>query len=113
MSAGMTFLFHYTDKDGWNGIRATPDWRFRANKPPGPHPFGAYFTNLDEATPYLAARLCIPRRKLSHFFVFHDIGDLKQLAGGRGRYVPILSRTIASKSGVRAATERHRYDRRY
>jgi hypothetical protein len=83
----MQFLFHYTDKDGWNGIRAMPAWRFRANKPPGPHPFGSYFTNLDETTPYLATRLCIPKRKLSHSFVFHDVGDLKQLAGGRGRYV--------------------------
>jgi len=85
MSAAI-LRFHYTDKGGRNGIRATPTWRFRSSKPPGPHPTGAYFTNLDETTPYLAAKLCIPRRKLSHCFVFADDRGLKQLDGGRGRY---------------------------
>jgi hypothetical protein len=80
-------MLHYTDKEGWNGIRSTTTWRFRASKPPGPHPYGAYFTNLDEATPYLAAKLCIPRRELAFSFAFGDAGDLKQLDGGRGQYV--------------------------
>jgi hypothetical protein len=81
------YMLHYTDKDGWNGIRSTTIGRFRANKPPGPHLRGAYFTSLDETTPYLATKLCIPRRKLAYSFTFGDAGDLKQLDGGRGQYV--------------------------
>ena len=80
-------MFHYTNKDGWNGIGSSKTWRFRAGKPPGPHPRAAYFTTLDESTRYLAARLLIPRDKLSYVFAFSDAGDLKPLEGGRGQFV--------------------------
>ena len=52
---------HYTDRDGWNGIRSAPDWLFRAAKPPDAKPYGTYFTSLDRDTRHLALRLRIPR----------------------------------------------------
>lgn len=80
-------MIHYTDRDGHNAIAATPTWTFRAQKPPGPHPAGAYFTTLAPTTPYLASRLRIPRRKVEYMFEFADAGDLQPLPGGRGRYI--------------------------
>jgi len=80
-------VFHYTTKDGWNGIRSQVVWCFRASKPPGPHPRAAYFTILDPTTPYLAAKLLIPRAKLAYSFHFGDVGDLQPLPGGRGHFI--------------------------
>lgn len=53
----------------------------------GPHPRAAYFTTLDKATPYLAAKLLIPRTKLAYAFHFGDAGDLEPLPGGRGHFI--------------------------
>ena len=78
---------HFTDRQGYNGIRATAVWCFRASQPPGDHLFGAYFTTLSPQTPNLALRLRIPHDKISHMFSFTDIGDLIALRGGRGRFV--------------------------
>jgi len=79
---------HFTNHDGYNSISSQVDWLFKAAKPPGDHPFGAYFTTLDATTPNLAARLRIPREKLAYFFQFRDRpGDLVPLEGGRGRFV--------------------------
>lgn len=79
--------FHYTDKVGFNSIRAAATWRFRASKPPGEHPVGAYFTDYDESTPLLAQKLRIPRSKLSYVFGFRDVGDLVALPGARGQHI--------------------------
>src|SRR5262249_47746018 len=78
---------HFTNRDGYNGIRASSPWRFRANQPPGDHPFGAFFTTLPAGTPNLAKRLGIPKRKLEYLFSFDDQGDLKQLPGDRGEWI--------------------------
>ncbi len=84
---------HFTNRDGYNSIRSQIDWLFRAGKPPGGHPFGAYFTTLGLTTPNLAVRLRIPREKLAYFFSFVDrTGDLVPLEGGRGQFV-FYSRT--------------------
>jgi hypothetical protein len=80
-------MHHYTDLGGYNAIRATPVWRFIASQPAGNHPFGAYFTTLPANTPNLAKKLRIPASKLTHIFVFVDVGDLNALPGGRGAYV--------------------------
>jgi hypothetical protein len=78
---------HFTNKDGFNGISASLTWLFRAWKPPGPHPVGAYFTTLDADAPRLAARLRIPREKLAFVFIFLGTGGLEAIGGGRGKYV--------------------------
>jgi hypothetical protein len=78
-------LFHFTDRDGYNGIRAAVNWRFKASQPPPrDHPVGAYFTTLPPGTRRLAYRLRIPAAKTGFVFAFGDAGDLRPLAGGRG-----------------------------
>lgn len=80
---------HYTDKVGYNGIRATPVWRFVAAQPPDPknHPFGAYFTTLSPDTKNLAIRLGIPRAKIEYLFSLDDTGDLTPLNNDRGEFI--------------------------
>lgn len=80
-------MFHYTDSEGHKAISSQPTWLFKAQKPPGPHPVGAYFTTLGPDAPNLAARLRIPRAKLEFVFSFTGDQGLKSLAGGRGAYV--------------------------
>jgi hypothetical protein len=80
-------MHHYTDRSGYNAIRAAQRWHFKARKPPGRHPVGAYFTNLERGTPKLAKRLRIPRTKVTYVFIFVDIGDLTPLPGDRGHYI--------------------------
>lgn len=83
----MQHLFHYTDDDGYNGIRSQPDWVFMASEAPGGHPHGAYFTNLDPTTRNLANRLRVPTRKTEFLFCFQDQSDLRPLPGGRGQFI--------------------------
>ena len=80
---------HFTDKTGYNGIRASPIWRFWASQPPDPvnHPFGAYFTTLTPDTPNLAIKLGIPKRKLEYLFSFVDKNDLIALDNDRGEWI--------------------------
>ena len=80
---------HYTDKKGYNGIRATPDWVFKASQPPDPasHPFGAYFTTLPPDTKNLAIRLRIPKSKSDYLFSFGDATDLTPIDGDRGEFI--------------------------
>ncbi len=80
---------HYTDKKGYNRIRATTDWRFKASQPPDPtsHPFGAYFTTLPANTKNLTIRLRIPRAKTEYLFSFVDVNDLTPLDGDRGEFI--------------------------
>lgn len=80
-------MYHFTDTKGYNGIRASCPWRFRASQPPGDHPVGAYFTTLPPGTPNLAKRLGIPKSKLEYVFAFTDAGDLTPLPGGRGEFI--------------------------
>ena len=83
----MAVMHHFTDARGYNAIRASSPWHFRASQPPGDHPFGAYFTTLPPGTPNLAKRLRIPKSKLEYVFIFADAGDLKPLEGGRGAFI--------------------------
>lgn len=86
-------MAHYTDTDGFNGIKSSPVWRFLAARPPAPqHPPGAYFTTLSRSTPLLAQRLRIPRSKIEYVFEFDDAGDLEAIDGGRGAFI-FFSRT--------------------
>lgn len=80
---------HFTDSAGWNAIRSQPVWLFKAEQPPGEHPFGAYFTTLGKGEPNLAIKLRIPRKKLAYLFSFqeHEPSDLHPLAGGRGKFI--------------------------
>jgi hypothetical protein len=81
-------MHHYTNKKGYNAIKATHDWRFLASQPSAPtHEFGAYFTNLEPSTPKLARRMRIPREKTLYVFRFADAGDLIPLRGDRGEFV--------------------------
>ena len=80
-------LYHYTNKRGFDAIRASKPWRFRAEVPPGDHPRGTYFTRLPPETVNLAKRLGIPKEKTEYVFIFGDEGDLIPLPGGRGRYI--------------------------
>lgn len=79
---------HYTDRQGYNSIRAQPIWLFFAlQPPPEDHPVGAYFTSLPRDTPKLAKKLLISRDKVKYVFTFVDVGDLKPLRGGRGNFI--------------------------
>lgn len=80
-------MFHYTNTVGFNAIRSQVVWLFRAFQPPGEHPFGAYFTDLDERTYNLANRLRIPKDKIERFFEFTDVGDLEPIRGSRGLFI--------------------------
>ena len=85
----MTFLFHYTDKVGWNGIRSQIDWSFRAGQPHDPtRPVGAYFTDISpdpETLRTLHKRLRVPKSKQEYVFNFRDETALVKLNGGSGR----------------------------
>jgi len=80
-------MHHYTNQTGYNAIRASSPWHFRASQPPGGRPFGAYFTPLPPGTPKLAKRLGIPKSKLEYVFTFKDVGDLTPLRGHRGKWI--------------------------
>jgi len=80
-------LYHYTDQQGYNSIRAQPVWVFKVSQPPGDHPLGAYFTTLDPKTPRLAQRLGLPREKLKYVFCFRGSEGLRRLRGGRGQFI--------------------------
>jgi hypothetical protein len=61
---------HFTDRKGWNGIRATPTWRFRAKLQRGGRTKGAYFTNLHPSAPnfFAVTRVPVTKRALSVLF---------------------------------------------
>jgi len=81
-------MFHYTKLDGFNGIRSQPEWTFKAAKPPGGHPIGAYFTPLSpEHYDELCEKLLIPNEKIEYCFEFTGGTDLKPIRGGRGRHI--------------------------
>jgi hypothetical protein len=83
-------VFHYTDDKGFKAISSQVTWVFKAEKPPGDHPVGAYFTTLAPGTPCLAKRLFVrgPKEKVAFVFSFGgDSNDFKPLAGGRGAFI--------------------------
>lgn len=84
-----TPLFHYTNKKGYDAIASQSTWLFKAFKPPGDHPTGAYFTTLPPSTKNLAKRLFVRGGgdKTNFVFSFSGGGDLKALDGGRGQFV--------------------------
>ena len=85
----MSNIFHYTDKDGWNGIRAQAIWRFKASQPKDPdRPVGAYFTDIEPSERNLRTlhkKLRVPKLKQQYVFWFFGTEGLSQLNGGRGR----------------------------
>lgn len=82
-------MFHYTNEKGHKAVSSQPTWLFKASKPPGDHPAGAYFTNLPPETPNLAKRLFIRggAEKTAFVFSFSGGDDLRPLAGGRGQFI--------------------------
>lgn len=83
----MAQIYHYTNRSSFNVIHSQQTWTFLASRPPGEHPMGAYFTNLDRDTPLLARKLGIPREKLEFVLCFADVADLRPLRGDRGRFI--------------------------
>jgi hypothetical protein len=83
---------HFTDRKGWNGIRAASPWRFRAHRQRGGRPTGAYFTTLLPTAPNFFAVTRVPAAKQKYRFSFIDVGDLRMRRGPLGRYV-FYSRT--------------------
>lgn len=82
------FLYHYTDKIGYNALRAQTTWNFKTDQPPRKeNPVAAYFTTLNPLTPLLAAKLRIGREKIEYVFEFTDAGDLKRLDPDRKLHV--------------------------
>lgn len=85
----VTNVFHYTDKNGWNAIRAWSVWRFKASQPRDPErPRGAYFTNIEPTEANLRTlykRIRVPKVKQEYVFWFLETVGLTQLNGGRGR----------------------------
>jgi hypothetical protein len=83
-------IFHYTDRDGFNSIRAAIDWRFKAHQPPPGDtnpPRACYFTTRGPETKNLSQKLRVPKRKLEYVFVFEEAGDLTPLRGNRGEWI--------------------------
>jgi hypothetical protein len=78
---------HYTDDSGFKAINSQRSWVFKAAKPPGEHPIGAYFTTLPPGTSKLATRLRLPKRKVEFVFCFTNVGDLVPIDGDRGEFI--------------------------
>jgi hypothetical protein len=77
---------HFTNKEGFDGIRSQPTWVFKARQPRAKHnPVGAYFTDYAPTEPNLATKLFVPKEKLAFVFMFQDRNDLLPLPGNRGR----------------------------
>jgi hypothetical protein len=82
-------VFHYTDRDGWNGIRAQKVWLFMATQPKDPdRPVGAYFTDIpptEENLRTLHKRIRVPRVKQQYLFWFEGAQGLVRHNHSRGR----------------------------
>jgi hypothetical protein len=90
--------FHYTDRDGWNAIRAQPTWRFKASQPRDPNrPKGAYFTDIEPTAlnlRLLYKKLYVPKPKQQYVFWFTGRDGLAQLNDGHGRDARILFSSV-------------------
>ena len=82
-------MFHYTNENGYKAIGSQPTWIFKASKPPGDHPKGAYFTTLPPGTRNLAKRLFVRggADKVCFVFSFWEADNLTPLEGGRGAFI--------------------------
>ena len=80
------WIFHYTDADGLKAIASQQTWLFRAAKPPGDRPVGAYFTRLLPDDSKLAAGTRLPKRKRQYVLAFDGSEGLRPVPGGKGRY---------------------------
>jgi hypothetical protein len=78
---------HFTDRNGWNAIRASSPWCFRARKPRGGRPVGAYFTTIHPTAVNFFKITRVPVHKQRYMFSFVDVGDLTPRRGPLGRYV--------------------------
>jgi len=81
-------IHHYTNKKGYNAIRAVPVWCFQT----GPQrtrakPYGAYSTTLQPSDPNFVRRVRLPRTKREYRFSFADLNDLTSLLGPGGQFV--------------------------
>lgn len=85
----MSNCFHYTDTQGWNGIRSQKEWVFKVSQPKSvERPAGAYFTDIDpteENLRTLYKRIRVPKTKQEFVFWFVERDGLIQLFKGRGR----------------------------
>jgi hypothetical protein len=97
---------HFTNKEGFDGIRSQPTWVFKARQPRAAHqPVGAYFTDYPPTEPNLATKLFVPKEKLAFVFMFQDRKDLLPLPGNRGR----LKRIFYSPTDYGVAREQQEY----
>jgi hypothetical protein len=78
---------HFTDRRGYNAIRAASRWRFRAHRQRGGQPFGGYFTTLEPSAPNFFRKVRLPVKKQRFVFRFVNVGDLLPFPGQRGRYI--------------------------
>ena len=89
---GLIVVYHYTDKKGYNAIRAGrgegKSWWFKATKPRADHPVGVYLTPLGPDTEKLVTKARISHAKSEYFFKFEiPESQLKRIRGDRGRFV--------------------------
>lgn len=105
----MWTTFHFTDGQGFNAIRAQPDWIFKAEQPRDPdRPVGAYFTDIEpteENLRMLYKRIRLPKAKQEFVFCFVGREGLWQHDNGRGRD----RRIFYSPTDYCVARDRQRY----
>jgi hypothetical protein len=102
-------FFHYTDKGGWNAIRAQSVWHFQASQRKDPaRPYGAYFTDIEPTQANLRTlykRLRLPKVKQEYVFWFLEKIGFEHLNGGRGRD----KRIFFSRTEYHVIEERQKY----
>lgn len=94
---------HFTDRKGYDAIRAVSPWRFRARRQRSGQPFGAYFTTLELNAPNFFRKVRLPVKKRRFVFRFVDVRDLLRFPGLRGRYI------FYSRTDYFVAKERQQY----
>ena len=106
----MLNVFHYTEKSGWNAVRAQSVWRFKPSQPKDPgRPFGVYFTDIEPSEANLRTlykRIRVPKVKQEYILWFLGTLGLEQLNGGRGRDRRIFFAGI----DYDVTEERHKFD---
>lgn len=86
-SADDGVFYHYTDRKGYNSLRAGVAWTFKIHQPPprdSNHPIGAYFSTLPPWSKRLCQQLKIPKEKTEFVFAFQGGVGLSPLQGGKG-----------------------------
>jgi hypothetical protein len=100
------WVFHSTDADGWKMIRSQKVWVFKADKPKGGRPFGAYFTRLLPDDNKFAAGTRVPVDKRDYVFAFEGEDGLEPVKGGKGDY------NLLTDSDYEVPPDRQRYEGR-